>query len=85
MLTFLVVGAAEVPIGATRVYNLNFFVGFIVSSLIYAGLCHFHPIPGMVKQGWHENKAYEPEDEFVTTPEMVYVGDDEIKDKGLQA
>ena len=39
----------------------------------------------MVKQGWHENKAYEPEDEVVATPEMVYVGDDEIKDKGLQA
>ena len=43
-----------------------------------------HPIPGMVKQGWAEQKGYEPEDELAT-PELVYVGEDDVKDKGLQA
>jgi NCS1 family nucleobase:cation symporter-1 len=35
----------EVPIGATYVYNLNFFCGFIVSAGIYWGLCKIWPIP----------------------------------------
>jgi NCS1 family nucleobase:cation symporter-1 len=34
-----------VPIGATYVYNLNFFCGFIVSSGMYWGLCKIWPIP----------------------------------------
>ena len=35
-----------VPKGATYVYNLNFFCGFIVSSGTYYLLCRFFPIPG---------------------------------------
>ncbi|KAL1837977.1 hypothetical protein VTJ49DRAFT_3166 [Mycothermus thermophilus] len=35
----------EVPIGATYVYNLNFFAGFIVSAGIYWGLCKVSPVP----------------------------------------
>lgn len=35
----------DVPIGATYIYNLNFFAGFIVSSGIYCGLCKLFPIP----------------------------------------
>jgi len=35
----------DVPIGATYIFNVNFFAGFIVSSGIYWGLCKFFPIP----------------------------------------
>nr|POE47813.1 uracil permease [Quercus suber] len=34
-----------VPIGATYLYNLNFFCGFIVSSGVYYLLCRISPIP----------------------------------------
>lgn len=36
----------EVPIGATYLYNLNFFCGFIVSAGLYWILCRIWPIPG---------------------------------------
>ncbi|KAI1845675.1 hypothetical protein JX265_005365 [Neoarthrinium moseri] len=35
----------DVPIGATYIYNVNFFAGFIVSSGMYWGLCKLFPIP----------------------------------------
>ncbi|KAF2835408.1 hypothetical protein M501DRAFT_999167 [Patellaria atrata CBS 101060] len=35
----------DVPIGATYIYNLNFFAGFIVAAGMYWLLCHFFPIP----------------------------------------
>ena len=35
----------KVPIGATYVYNLNFFCGFIISSGMYWGLCKLYPVP----------------------------------------
>lgn len=35
----------KVPIGATYIYNVNFFGGFIVSSGTYFLLCKFFPIP----------------------------------------
>lgn len=35
----------EVPIAATYIYNLNFFGGFLVSSLSYWGLCRLFPVP----------------------------------------
>lgn len=35
----------EVPIGARRIYDLNFFAGFIVAGLVYKGLCMISPIP----------------------------------------
>jgi NCS1 family nucleobase:cation symporter-1 len=34
-----------VPIGATYVYNLNFFCGFIVSAGMYWALCKLSPVP----------------------------------------
>lgn len=60
------VGATEthkVPIGATRVYDLNFFMGFISSSIIYAILCVFFPVEGApsvgpFEKGWHEEWQY---------------------------
>lgn len=56
------VGATEthkVPIGATRVYQLNFFAGFISSFTVYALLCYLSPIAGVpqvkpFEKGWHE-------------------------------
>lgn len=35
----------DVPIGATYIYNLDFFCGFIVSSGIYWALCKLSPVP----------------------------------------
>ncbi|KAL2875745.1 uracil permease [Colletotrichum sp. CLE4] len=35
----------DVPIGATYIYNLNFFAGFLVSGGVYWGLCKISPIP----------------------------------------
>ncbi|KAF6812846.1 uridine permease [Colletotrichum musicola] len=35
----------DVPIGATYIYNVNFFAGFIVSSGMYWLLCKVSPIP----------------------------------------
>ncbi|KAF4547790.1 Permease-like protein 3 [Elsinoe fawcettii] len=44
-----------VPIGATYIYRLNFFTGFIVSSLIYWGLCVTFPVPACSPTGkWLE-------------------------------
>jgi nucleobase:cation symporter-1, NCS1 family len=35
----------KVPIGATYIYNVNYFCGFIVASAVYYLLCRFFPIP----------------------------------------
>jgi len=35
----------DVPIGARRIYDLNFFAGFIVASSVYWALCKISPIP----------------------------------------
>ena len=43
----------DVPIGATYIYNLNFFCGFIVSASIYYSLCRFFPVPG-TSETWLE-------------------------------
>ncbi|PNS17834.1 Thiamine transporter isoform D [Sphaceloma murrayae] len=40
-----------VPIGATYVYRLNFFTGFIVSSGIYFLLCKIFPVPACSPTG----------------------------------
>lgn len=49
----------NIPIGATEVYRLNFFMGFFSSFIIYATLVHFFPIPGTpsiktFEKGWFE-------------------------------
>lgn len=43
----------EVPIGATYIYNVNFFAGFLVAGAVYWILCHFFPIPA-VSDKWME-------------------------------
>ncbi|KAH7319845.1 permease for cytosine/purines, uracil, thiamine, allantoin-domain-containing protein [Stachybotrys elegans] len=35
----------DVPMGATYIYRVNFFAGFIVASSMYWGLCKLFPIP----------------------------------------
>ncbi|KGQ08117.1 putative permease [Beauveria bassiana D1-5] len=44
---------ATVPIGATYIFNVNFFGGFIVSSVIYLLLCKLSPVPETRKK-WSE-------------------------------
>ncbi|KAI0798964.1 permease for cytosine/purines, uracil, thiamine, allantoin-domain-containing protein [Xylaria sp. FL0064] len=39
------VNGGEVPIGATYIYNVNYFAGFIVSALTYWVCCKLSPIP----------------------------------------
>lgn len=36
-----------VPIGAMRVYYLNYFVGYLVAALSYCILVYFYPIKGI--------------------------------------
>lgn len=36
---------ASVPIGATYIYNVNFFGGFIVASSVYCLLCRVFTVP----------------------------------------
>ena len=33
------------PTGAKRIYDLNFFAGFLVASIVYWSLCKISPIP----------------------------------------
>ena len=44
---------STVPIGATYLFRVNFFGGFIVSAGVYWLLCKFFPIPG-VPEAWTE-------------------------------
>ncbi|KAI2620854.1 permease for cytosine/purines, uracil, thiamine, allantoin-domain-containing protein [Xylaria nigripes] len=39
------VNGGNVPIGATYIYNVNFFAGFIISFVVYWILCKFFPVP----------------------------------------
>ncbi|KAL1303022.1 hypothetical protein AAFC00_003335 [Neodothiora populina] len=44
-----------VPIGATYIYNINFFAGFIVSAGMYWILCTLWPVPALSPTGsWFE-------------------------------
>ncbi|KAB8345934.1 hypothetical protein FH972_022987 [Carpinus fangiana] len=45
-----------VPSGATYIYNVNFFSGFIVSSGVYYGLNYFFRVPAtrIAEKGWLE-------------------------------
>ncbi|KAK6341049.1 hypothetical protein TWF696_009359 [Orbilia brochopaga] len=43
----------EVPIGATYIYRVNFFAGFIAASAVYYILNHFFPVP-VCSDTWNE-------------------------------
>ncbi len=47
----------SVPIGATYVYNVNYFCGYIISAVMYYILCHFFPIPGN-NEKFHDEYMY---------------------------
>lgn len=59
------VGATKthtVPLGAERIYELNFFMGFIFAFLVYAVLAYFFPVDGTpqvkpFEKGWFEECA----------------------------
>jgi len=44
----------QVPIGATYIYRLNYFCGFIVASVTYVILCRFWPAKA-VPEEWTED------------------------------
>ncbi|CCH46198.1 Allantoin permease [Wickerhamomyces ciferrii] len=50
----------KVPKGATYVYNLSFFTGYISAFVVYCILCYFFPIDGipvkkfLTEKGWYE-------------------------------
>lgn len=53
-------GARKVPIGATEVYRMNFFMGFFSAWIVYAVLNFYFPVPtgtekvGPFEKGWFE-------------------------------
>jgi NCS1 family nucleobase:cation symporter-1 len=52
---------ADVPIGATYVYNLSYFTGFFVAMIVYYILCKFWP-PRLTKDKWSELSVEEVEE-----------------------
>lgn len=55
-------GTHKVPLGATQVYHLNYFMGFCSAFLVYAFVCYFSPVPGtpgvgFFEKGWFEEAA----------------------------
>ncbi|KAK2764339.1 hypothetical protein FQN54_009032 [Arachnomyces sp. PD_36] len=65
----------KVPIGATYIYNLNFFCGFIVSFGVYYGLTRLVPIPA-TSEVWDEVDI-DTKDWSVAYTDGVEVGDEE--------
>ncbi|KZF23636.1 hypothetical protein L228DRAFT_229402 [Xylona heveae TC161] len=55
----------DVPFGATYVYRLNFFCGFIVAFVTYTGLCFVFPVEATSKT-WNE------QGDLVTDPILAY-------------
>ncbi|KAL8913740.1 MAG: hypothetical protein Q9171_001474 [Xanthocarpia ochracea] len=62
----------KVPAGATYVYNLNFFCGFIVASGTYYLLCRFSPIPA-TSDIWMEIG------DEIRNPSVAYGADDDME------
>lgn len=60
----------KVPIGATYIYRLNFFTGFIVSGAVYWILCKIKPVPALSPTGrWLEVGGE------IVNPSLVYGND----------
>ena len=70
----------DVPVGATYLFNVNFFGGFIVSSGVYWGLCQAFPIPA-TSDKWLE--VGEAIDEVYVAYDYRSRGTDEEGAKGL--
>jgi NCS1 family nucleobase:cation symporter-1 len=81
----------KVPAGATYIYNLNFFCGFIVASTTYWLLCKFFPIPAC-SETWLEvgdeiydvSVAYGQDSNSETYDEEVVTNTDPKHDTGAQ-
>ncbi|KOH00801.1 nucleobase cation symporter-1 family protein DI49_0136 [Saccharomyces eubayanus] len=79
----------SVPIGAMRVYYLNYFVGYLVAALSYCILVHFYPIsgvPGNAKltdrkwlEEWVEVEEFESEREVFEEYGSVSTGYEKIR------
>ena len=81
----------QVPIGATYIYNLNYFCGFIVSAAMYWGLCKLSPIPACSDR-WMEvgdeiddvRLAYEAGQSPSRTGSHVYDDDKQVDRAGFK-
>ncbi|KAF9023663.1 hypothetical protein BDZ89DRAFT_1114977 [Hymenopellis radicata] len=51
----------SVPLAATRIYEMSFFTGFGVSSLVYIGLNYVFPVPGMASSFEEVDLSHEVE------------------------
>lgn len=79
----------SVPIGAMRVYYLNYFVGYLVAALSYCILVYFYPIsgvPGNAKltdckwlEEWVEVEEFESEREVFEEYGSVSTGYEKIR------
>ncbi|OCK75694.1 uracil permease [Lepidopterella palustris CBS 459.81] len=71
----------KVPAGATYIYDLNFFCGFIIAAAVYYGLTRFFPIPAC-SETWLEvgdeirnvSVAYGADDNSEDYDEEVVIG-----------
>ncbi|KAF1815070.1 hypothetical protein P152DRAFT_244400 [Eremomyces bilateralis CBS 781.70] len=81
----------EVPMGATYIYRLNFFTGFIVSAGVYWLCCRFFPVPACAET-WmevgdeindlsvvYDNSSDAYDEEVVTGEPMKLKQDDNTK------
>jgi NCS1 family nucleobase:cation symporter-1 len=78
----------QVPIGATYIYNLNYFCGFIIAAGMYWGLCKLFPIPACSER-WMEvgdeiddvRLAYETDDRSPSQSGSQIFDDDKRVDR----
>ncbi len=68
---------AHVSVAAQNMYHLNFYLGFIVSSLVYCGLCKLSPVPAC-GQKWPSEVADNNDNDIV--PETIDVDTKEQND-----
>ena len=68
------------PIGAVYIYRLNFFAGFVVSSLVYYLLCKLFPVPAVSKTWFESNDQADESFSAASTAGEEY--DDEERSTG---
>ncbi len=60
----------HVSIAAQNMYHLNYYLGFIVSSLVYYGLCKLSPVPGC-GQTWPSEVVDNNDNDIVIKPMTI--------------
>ncbi|ODV63657.1 uncharacterized protein ASCRUDRAFT_73466 [Ascoidea rubescens DSM 1968] len=67
----------DVPIGATYIYRLNYFCGFIISFVLYGVLSHFFPFQGIPISNIFKDKGWFQEwqevDDFEVSKDLSVV------------